>query len=490
MKEKGEKLRFRRIAVGVAGLAIVIAAGLSLIVFTGQKREQAQSQEGQAVNGSTQSQEGQAVNGPSQSQEGQAVSEPTQPQEKQEVILWAMRATPILKKCVENFNAGDNGYRVMIHECYSEEQNVSWEDALLRLQMVLSGRTPPDIVLVDPLDVNDLAEQGMLEDLAPYFAESGLVDQGDFLENVTASYTYDGKLIAFPRWIGIRTLWGNPGIVGDTPGWTLQEMLALAEKYPEFPVTGHFVRWEFLDCCMTFVPETFWLEPDGEAKEELREILEQAASYPTKFDQSRWNEECLQVSRGEALLTEQEVYKLEILLYLQEFAGEGGLIPIGYPTLDGSPRALLSPVNGLYAIPVNASNKEGAWSFLELFFAGELDPRERDKTGPFYQVSGIPVCRQELEEEFQWELEDDLQRRLHRIDDMDEEQIAMIKEWLEELIAMSQEYPSSARPLRSIILEEGEFYFEGVKTLDETLRVIENRGSLYLQENADDPRGQ
>ncbi|MDE6924581.1 MAG: extracellular solute-binding protein [Acetatifactor sp.] len=490
MKGKGEKLRARRIAVGVAGLAIVIAAGISLIVFTGQRREPVRSQEEQAVNGSTQSQGGQAVSETEQSREGQAVNEPTQPQEKQEVILWVMRASPLLKECVGNFNRGDHGYRVMIHECYSEEKNVSWEDALLRLQMALSRSTGPDIVLVESLDVNALAKQGMLEDLTPYFAGSGLVDQEDFLENVTASYTYDGKWIALPRWITIQTLWGNPGIVGDTPGWTVQEMLALAERYPEFSVTGHFVRWEFLNCCTTFVPETFWLEPDGGAKEELREMLEQAASYPTKFDQSRWNEECLQVSRGEALLTEQYVYKMETLLYLQEFAGEGGLIPIGYPTLDGSPRALLSPANGLYAIPANAPNKEGAWAVLELFFAGELDPREREKTGPFYQASGIPVCRQELEEEFQWELEDDLQRRLHRIDDMDEEQIAMIREWLEELIAMAQEYPSSARPFLSIIAEEGEFYFEGVKTLDETLRVIENRGSLYFQENADAPRGQ
>ncbi len=465
MKEKGEKLGFRRIAVGVAGLVIVIAAGISLIVFTGQNRETAQSQEGQAVD------------------------EPAQSQEKQEVILWVMRASPMLKECVGNFNRGDHGYRVMIHECYSEEQNVSWEDALLRLQMALSGRTAPDIVLVEFLDVDALAEQGMLEDLTPYFAGSGRVDQEDFLENVTASYTYDGKWIALPRWITIQTLWGNPGVVGDTPGWTVQEMLSLAERYPEFPVTGHFVRWQFMDYCTTFVPETFWLEPDGGAKEELKEMLEQAASYPTQFDQSRWDEECLQVSRGEALLTEQYVYKLETLLYLQEFAEEGGLIPIGYPTLDGAPRALLSPANGLYAIPSNAPNKEGAWAFLEFFFAGELDPREREKTGPFYQASGIPTHRRELEEEFQWELEDDLQRRLHRIDDMDEEQIAMIKEWLEELIAMAQEYPSSTKPFLRIITEEGEFYFEGVKTLDETLQVIENRGSLYFQENADDSRG-
>ena len=73
---------------------------------------------------------------------------------------------------------------------------------------------------------------------------------------------------------------------------------------------------------------------------------------------------------------------------------------------------------------------------------------------------------------------------------MDEEQIAMIEEWLDELVAMAWKYPSSARPFLSIIAEEGEFYFEGVKTLEETLRVIENRGSLYFQEYADESRGQ
>jgi len=470
MKKKGEKLRFRKIAVGMAGFAIVIAAGIGMAVFTGQKRESAQSQGEQA----------ELAPPP----EEQAVNGPAQPQEKQEVILWVMRATSMLKECVGNFNRGDHGYRVMIHECRGEEQNVSWEDAVLRMQMALSGSKVPDIMLVESMDVNALARQGMLEDLTPYFAGSERVNKEDFLENVTASYTYDGKWIALPRWITIRTLWGKPGIVGDTPGWTVQEMLSLAERYPDIPVTGQFVRWEFMEYCTAFVPETFWLEPDGGAKEELKEMLEQAASYPTQLDYSRWDEQCLQVRREEALLTEQEVYKLEILLYLQEFAGEDGFVPIGYPTMDAAPKALLSPTNGLYAIPANAPNKEGAWAFLELFFAGELDPTERETTGQFYQIHGIPTCRRELEKEFQWQFEDELQRRLHRIDDMDEEQIAVIREWLEELTAMASEYPSSAEPFLDIIREEGEFYFEGIKTLDETLQVIENRGRLYFQENA------
>lgn len=484
MERKDEKPRSRKIALGMAGLAIVAVVGIILAVFTGQKGEPEQpgSSEGQAVNEAEQpgSSEGQGTG--SGDDQGETQSGQEQPQEKQEVILWTMRATPMLKECVGNFNNGDYEYRVMIHECYVEGQNVSWEDAQLRMQMALSGSKVPDIMLVEFMDVDALTEQGMLEDLTPYFAESGRVHREDFFESVTDSYTYDGKWVALPRWINITTLWGKPGIVGDAPGWTLQEMLALDERYPELSVAGEFVRWEFMNYCMAFVPETFWLEPGGEAREELKEVLGQAASYPTQINYSKWDEQCMQVRREEALLTEQNVYRLETLFYLQEFAGEDGLIPIGYPTLDGTPKALLSPSNGLYAIPASAPNKEGAWEFLELFFAGELDPTNRESTGQFYQVSGIPTCRQELEDEFQWQLEDDLQRRLHKIDEMDEEQIALIKEWLDELTAMACKYPTFDASFLNIIAEEGEFYFNGVKTLEETLQVIENKGRLYFQE--------
>ncbi|MCM1214547.1 MAG: extracellular solute-binding protein [Lachnospiraceae bacterium] len=469
MKEKNKKPGFRRIALGMAGFVIVIAAGISLAVFTGQKKETeepAMPQEAQSVT--------------HDSMDEKEESKSALPQEKQEIILWTMQATPILKECVGNFNNGDHGYRVVIHECYGEGQNVSWDDALLRMQMALSGSTGPDIALLDSLDIKDLTQQGMLEDLTPYFAGSERIHQEDFLESVTTSYTNDGKWGALPRWITMQTLWGKPGIVGDTPGWTVQEMLALAERYPNLSMTGQFAQWEFLTYCTAFVPETFWLEPNGEAKEDLKEVLEQTMSYPGQIDHSRWDEQCWQVCQEEVLLTELEVYKLETLFYLQELAGEDGLIPIGYPTLDAAPKALLSPVNGLYAIPANASDKEGAWTFLELFFAGELDPRER--SGLFYQASGIPTCKRELEEEFQWELQ---QWEQQKKEDMDEEQLAIIEEWREELTAMADVYPSFTDSFLDIIGEESAFYFEGVKTLEETLRVIENRGSLYFQENAD-----
>lgn len=442
MKKKGNKLKSRRIAIGIAGLFIIAAIGIGLAAFIGQKRE------------------------------------PEQSQENQTVILWTMRASSQLSQCVSNFNKGDYGYRVMLHSCYDVEQNVSQEDALLSMQMALSRSEGPDIMLVGFLDVDALAEQEMLEDLTPYFAKSKRVNQEDYLENVIAAYTYDGKLLALPRWISIETLWGRADIVGDSPGWTVQEMLSLADRYPDYSVTGQLLRWEFRDICMNFVPETFWLDQNGKAREELKMMIEQAVSYPLQIDRSQSKEQYLQVCREEALLTKQDMYKLETLLYFYELAGDEEMVPIGYPTLDATPTALFNPADGLYAIPANAANKKGAWTFLELFFAGELDPEESNNL--FGTASGIPVCRKEWEPVLQEALQC-WERIYHK--EWNEEELDVIEKWLDEITAMADIYPVSAKQFRAIIEEESEPYYEGDKTLEEVLQVIEGRGKLYFQEN-------
>lgn len=442
MKKKGNRLRFRRIALGIAGLVIVMAAGISLAVFIGRKGKSEQSQENQTV------------------------------------ILWTMRASSQLKESVRNFNEGDYGYRVMIHSCYDPERNVSRDDAQLSMQMALSRSEGPDIILVEFLDVDALAEQEMLEDLTPYFAKSKRVDLEDYLESVIVSYTYDGKLLALPRWITIETLWGKAGIVGETPGWTVQEMLSLAERYPDHSVVGQFTRWDFMWIGMDFIPETFWLEQNGKARTELKMLMEQAASYPEQIDRLQWQEEYQQVCREEALLTMQTVHKLETLLYLYEVLGGEEMIPIGYPTMDATPKALLNPIDGLYAIPANEPNKEGAWEFLELFFAGELDPEESNTV--FGSARGIPVCRKEWEPVFQEVLQ--WWDRIYHTE-WTEEDLAVIEKWLDELTAMAGVFPYSVRPFEVIIEEEWESYYEGDKTLEEALQVIEGRGKLYFQEN-------
>lgn len=47
-----------------------------------------------------------------------------------------------------------------------------------------------------------------------------------------------------------------------------------------------------------------------------------------------------------------------------------------------------------------------------------------------------------------------------------------------------QQTPDPDGKLTSMIMEEAQIYFTGAKSLDETVKVIEDRISLYISENS------
>ena len=50
------------------------------------------------------------------------------------------------------------------------------------------------------------------------------------------------------------------------------------------------------------------------------------------------------------------------------------------------------------------------------------------------------------------------------------------------LVGMVSTFHASDMPFWNILEEEANIYFKGEKTLEETLQMIENRGSMYLEE--------
>ena len=63
--------------------------------------------------------------------------------------------------------------------------------------------------------------------------------------------------------------------------------------------------------------------------------------------------------------------------------------------------------------------------------------------------------------------------------DITEEKIAQYREFLED----ARPLPLRTVPLLDIILEEAEYYFDGMKSIEEVSAVIQNRVQLYMDEN-------
>ncbi len=402
--------------------------------------------------------------------------EDREPASGTEVILGIRRSYPLLEECIAAFNEGGYGYHVTLRSYDSGEPNTSEEAMELQIYTDLISENGPDIMVFDSPEAEPWTSAGGLTDLAPCLEESVHLSREDFVEGVTEAYTYEGKLLGLPRWVTVQTLWGKSGLVDETAEWTVSDMLALMEQYPDVPLTCSLTREEFLSYCLAFTEESLWEKQEQEEMARLRRILELAAAYPDQAESMQLSDKCHLLHQQEALLMDWSFVSWEIFRMLKVWSSGDKLIPVGYPAPDGKPRALLFNVNGLYTIPANASNKEGAWVFLEHFFAGDLDPQLTDRENSAFKVWGIPVLKQELEEAFKEEEQrtEYLGMELPPFEERQE---------IEDLLSMADVYEYSQLQILEIITEEIPAYFEGMKTLDDTLEIIQRRIHLYLEEN-------
>ena len=68
--------------------------------------------------------------------------------------------------------------------------------------------------------------------------------------------------------------------------------------------------------------------------------------------------------------------------------------------------------------------------------------------------------------------------KCYKAEDVTEERVAEYLDFLEEARA----FPGDMDPLLDIICEKAEYYFDGVKSFEEMVDVINNRVGLYIKE--------
>ncbi|MDD5644308.1 MAG: sugar ABC transporter substrate-binding protein [bacterium] len=148
-------------------------------------------------------------------------------------VLFLTRATPeqleVWKKAVNAFMAENTDISVKIN-------NMDYNSYWSKLQTMIAGGTPPDVVFMESYRLPAYALKGSLVDLSKYIEKSPNIKQGDFFGKAFDLYKYGDNVYGIPNDIAVFCMFYNKEIFDtyevDYPedGWTWDDFLDIAQK--------------------------------------------------------------------------------------------------------------------------------------------------------------------------------------------------------------------------------------------------------------------
>ncbi len=373
-----------------------------------------------------------------------------------------------MEEWIGQWNQSQDDYRIEILEY--EDSDVG--RARLNNEIV-SGKAPDLFDLLD-LNVSSFIQKELLEDLNPYLDAEGTISREDLLLSVLQTYEENGCLYGIMPQFRLEILAGKKALVGDASDWTVEKLAELIENLAPGEVLveglapmgmlravlaadmGDFVDWEEGVCFF-----------DGE---KFHKLLTTANAVETIYmEEKEWE---AGLKEGKVLLS--RLYVTELAEYVESVKafGEGEISLLGFPSASGG-RAVLTA-----RMPVGISrmseNKDGAWEFVRSLLGEEFQKKHVNFC--------LPVRLDLLREEF----EKVMTQNPYGDDPAAKTWEPAEKEEIDALYNGLCQMKYSGifdETVWNIVSEEAEAYFEGQRSAEEVMDVIQSRASLYVSEH-------
>lgn len=423
--------------------------------------------------------------------------EPEDVAEKKVVILGGSSIDSVMRQQVILFNRINDAYRIVLKEYDYDEFSHSY----LKLNNDIVSGNMPDILVAEGLPVDSYIERGLVADVRPLIEQDRELSEVEFMENVFDAYSVDGKLMYVIPSFMVSTAVAKGSIVEDGADWSLKKVKLILEDMGErTQFMSEMTRDSFMEEAMGFWGNCFIDMGACECSfdsDEFISLMEFAATLPEENDQNTlyegedyWESYEAQYRDGRTLLMKLNIDCLNSSLTHQLNGYMGGDYAfVGFPG-NGPENADGAYIygNDLLVLSAKSENLEGAWEFVRYYLTDE------------YQEAlnwGLPVNRDILIKKGQTLTEqpfylDENGNKVEYYDDTlyyhgeDVPISPMTQTQLEQLIAYIESVKRTStvnEDVLNIINEEmGEFY-AGDKTAEDVAKLIQNRVSLYVEEN-------
>ena len=405
-----------------------------------------------------------------------------------------------MRRRIVEFNRSSDKYRILVKDYSSYSTMDNYMAGYTRLNNdILTGQMP-DILILDRyyMPVDSYIAKGLLADIGKMIDEDKELNREDYLENVFEAYSVKGVLYSVVPSFSLRTVAAKTALVGDTPGWTMEDLKALQQQFPNARIFEEgTTRSNVLYQILTFSGSKFVDNATGKCSfdsQEFIELLEFLKQFPAEYDWDNYEydyyESQLQYRNNSTLLYNVYIYAFsnyDGYNYTKQVLYGEPITFIGFPTEEGNGAVVRA--DNQYAISARSSVKEGAWEFLRYYLTEEYQ-----KSNSNYYT--IPVLKEALLERLEiakerpyWE---DEEGNKNYYDDtyMIGDEIFNYEplsdteaQWLYDYISSVTKADYYDKNLEEIINEEAAPFFEGQKTAAEVADIIQSRAQVYINES-------
>ncbi|MCR5279440.1 MAG: extracellular solute-binding protein [Lachnospiraceae bacterium] len=425
--------------------------------------------------------------------------DPAEVKDKEILSLGCVYIDSDIRKFVVDFNRRSEDYRINLVDYSSFNTYDDYTAGMNKFDSDIASGKGPDIIVSNNTDkIANYISKGLYADLSKYIENDPELSIDDILPNVVAATSKNGKIYQIMPSFMIESAAGKKSVLGDREGWTIQEMLEFANGLKSDQILFHEMpRESFLTSALA-VSATDYVDPVSAKcnldSDSFKGILEYMKTLKTSEDY--YNE--LYGDDGEVDL---ESYEAEVL------SGKAICMPvtiyntnyyknllraeicepvsfIGYPSEERKGSCLRT--NMTIGISSKCKKQQSAWELVREFLLPDYQTNS---------VYGLPSTKaafdaacEALKERDYWinennekEYYDDtrmIQGKEVVITPLNDDEVQTFKDFVYSVDKLAASYSD----IETIIYEEAAAFFEGQKSVDDVVSIIQSRASIFVSE--------
>ena len=417
--------------------------------------------------------------------------------DKQVLVLGGEYFNSSLKAKVIEFNKASDQYRITLKDYSVYNTNDDWMAGQTRLNNDITGGQMPDIMVMNDMsNYSNYVSKGVLADVGRLLEADGELGKLEYLQNVWDAYSIGGKLYAVVPSFNVRTMIAKKSLVGEPQSWTMADVEAVLATMPEGATAfGDMVRDTYLYNIMSYAGQDFVNLETGECNfnsEGFIEMLEYAKTLPKEYAEDYWENYDYssyqsQYRENRSLLCDLYMSNLQnAKTRIKGLMGEE-IVFVGFPTAQGG-GSTLSSGNYTFVLSARSKHLDGAWEFVRQFLMPEYQNSGELYDMPVLKSAFLEQAKKATERPY-WTDENGNKEYYDDTWYINGEEIILEPFTQEEVDAICEfiysvnRTPYYNEDITNIITEEAAAYFEGQKSVQDVVAIIQSRAQVFVNEN-------